>query len=167
MSRTILNIEVGEYVVYPTHGIGILKAVEQHTISDEKVELLVIEFERDKMTLRVPAPKAEHCGLRPLSSPELMHEVMETLSIRTKPKRNNLWSRRAQEYATKINSGVPRSIAEVLRELYKSPSISDQSFSERQIYQTALERLVHELAMVHNIDERSAAQLIEKKLDAA
>jgi CarD family transcriptional regulator len=92
---------------------------------------------------------------------------METLSIRTKPKRNNLWSRRAQEYATKINSGVPRSIAEVLRELYKSPSISDQSFSERQIYQTALERLVHELAMVHNIDERSAAQLIEKKLDAA
>ena len=163
MGANNLNINVGEYVVYPTHGVGQLKALEQHTIGEEFVELLVIEFQRDRMTLRLPMLKAKKSGLRPLSTPQAMEEVMETLSIKTKPKRI-IWGRRAQEYEVKINSGSPSSIAEVLRELHKSQKSSEQSFSERQIYQAALERLVREFAVVANIDEGSATQLIEQRL---
>ena len=113
------NFKVGEYVVYPAHGVGRLTGYEAHTIAGSELELLVINFEKDKMVLRLPKEKAENAGLRSLSSKNEMDEALRMLSVRTKPRRV-MWSRRAQEYETKINSGLPTSIAEVIRDLYLS-----------------------------------------------
>jgi CarD family transcriptional regulator len=161
-----LEFEIGDYVVYPTHGVGRVVGVEQQTISEMDVELIVIKFEKDRMTLRVPVAKAQNSGLRRLSSRKLMDTALTTLRGRSRVKRT-MWSRRAQEYEAKINSGDPVSIAEVVRDLHRGEDQPDQSYSERQMYQAALDRLARELAALEKIDEVAAAAKLEKLLSAA
>ena len=161
-------IEFGaaDYVVYPTHGVGRVLGVEKQEISGHTLELIIIKFEKDRMTLRVPVGKAQASGLRKLSSRKMMDTALATLKGRSRVKRT-MWSRRAQEYEAKINSGDPVSIAEVVRDLHRNPDQPDQSYSERQMYQAALDRLVRELAAVEKIDETMAAHKLEELLTAA
>ena len=161
-------IEFGtaDYVVYPTHGVGRVLGIEKQEISGHILELIIIKFEKDRMTLRVPVGKAQASGLRKLSSRKMMDTALATLKGRSRVKRT-MWSRRAQEYEAKINSGDPVSIAEVVRDLHRNPDQPDQSYSERQMYQAALERLVRELAAVERIDETAAAHKLEELLTAA
>jgi CarD family transcriptional regulator len=161
-----LEFSPADFVVYPTHGVGRIVKVEQREISGFKLDLFVIEFEKDRMTLRVPVGKAGAVGMRRLSSPQTMRSALETLKGRARIKRT-MWSRRAQEYEAKINSGNPISIAEVLRDLHRNAGQPDQSYSERQIYEAALDRLARELAAVERIDEESATKRLEKVLQAA
>ncbi len=156
----------GDYVVYPTHGVGKVCAIETQRIAGCELELFVITFDRDRMTLRVPVPKAKGSGLRRLSSRKVMEAALSTLRGRARVKRT-MWSRRAQEYEAKINSGDPVSIAEVVRDLHRNANQPDQSYSERQIYEAALERLAAELAAVERIERAQATQKLEKLLDAA
>jgi len=158
--------KVGDYVVYPAHGVGRIETVETHKISGFEVELYTISFEKERMTLKVPTAKAEKAGLRRLSSKDRIKTAMETLKGRSRIKRT-MWSRRAQEYEAKINSGDPVSIAEVVRDLHRSDDQPEQSYSERQIYQAALERLARELAAVEKIDEVKATERLEKVLSKA
>ena len=155
-----------DYVVYPTHGVGKILRIEKQEISGTKLELFVIEFEKDKMTLRVPLAKVQSVGMRRLSSPQKMKSALATLKGRARVKRA-MWSRRAQEYEAKINSGDPVSIAEVVRDLHRNAGQPDQSYSERQIYEAALDRLARELAAVESIDETAAPQKLAKMLRAA
>lgn len=161
-----LEFVAGDYVVYPTHGVGKVLGVETEEISGHSLEVVVIKFDKDRMTLRVPTSKAQNSGLRKLSSRKVMDNALTTLKGRSRAKRT-MWSRRAQEYEAKINSGDPVSIAEVLRDLHRSTGQGEQSYSERQIYQAALDRLTRELAAVEAIDEDSAAQRLEELLKAA
>ena len=156
----------GDFVVYPTHGVGKIRGVETQEIAGQKLRLFVIVFDKERMTLRVPVSKASDAGLRRLSSRKVMDTALKTLRGRSRVKRT-MWSRRAQEYEAKINSGDPVSIAEVLRDLHRKEDQPDQSYSERQIYQAALERLVRELAVVEKIDEEAAVERLEKMLHAA
>ena len=155
-----------DYVVYPTHGVGRVMGVEKQEISGHTLELIIIKFEKDRMTLRVPVDKAQASGLRKLSSRKMMDTALATLKGRSRVKRT-MWSRRAQEYEAKINSGDPVSIAEVVRDLHRNADQPDQSYSERQMYQAALDRLVRELAAVEKIDETAAAHKLEELLTAA
>lgn len=155
-----------DYVVYPTHGVGKVLKIEKQEVAGMKLELVVIEFERDKMILRVPLGKVQAVGMRKLSSPQKMKSALATLKGRARVKRT-MWSRRAQEYEAKINSGDPVSIAEVVRDLHRSADQPDQSYSERQIYEAALDRLVREFAAVEHIDEVAATERLEKMLQAA
>ncbi len=156
----------GDYVVYPTHGVGKVTGVETQEISGQKLKLFVIQFEKERMTLRVPVQKAQNSGLRSLSTHKVMESALKTLRGRSRAKRT-MWSRRAQEYEAKINSGNPVSVAEVVRDLHRDETQPDQSYSERQMYQAAFERLVRELAAVEKIDEDVATQRMEKVLRAA
>ncbi len=156
----------GDYVVYPTHGVGKVLGVETQEVSGQQLKLFVISFSRDRMTLRVPTIKAEMSGLRRLSSRKMMDTALMALKGRARVKRT-MWSRRAQEYEAKINSGAPISIAEVVRDLHRNAGQPDQSFSERQIYEAALDRLACELAAVEKIDKDKATQKLEKLLKAA
>jgi CarD family transcriptional regulator len=156
----------GDYVVYPTHGVGRVMGVEQEEISGYKLDLIVIKFEQDRMTLRVPVNKAKKSGLRKLSTRKVMDTALATLKGRSRAKRT-MWSRRAQEYEAKINSGDPVSIAEVVRDLYRADDQPEQSYSERQMYQAALERLAREFAAMEKIDEERAAEKLEEVLRAA
>ncbi len=160
------NYREGDYVVYPVHGVGRLIGFENYEVEGHKVELMIIHFERERMTLRLPYAKASAAGLRPLSTHDDMLGAME--GLKSKPKvRRTMWSRRAQEYETKINSGDPRFIAEVIRDLYRSTTQPDQSYSERQIYQAAMERFARELAVVESIDEQAAVVRVESYMRAA
>ena len=161
-----LKFNIGDHVVYPAHGVGKLVCIESHEIAGTEIKLLVIDFEREKMTLRIPMTKAYNSGLRALSSIQDMESLLKTLSIKARPKKI-MWGRRAQEYENKINSGDLNSLADVLRELYDRNGDIDQSYSERQIYQVALERLTRELTIVAAVDEKSAVQMIEQHLSAA
>jgi CarD family transcriptional regulator len=156
----------GDFVVYPTHGVGRVVAIETQQIAGISLPLIVITFDKDRMTLRVPVAKAHNSGLRKLSSRKVMDTALATLKGRSRVKRT-MWSRRAQEYEAKINSGDPVSIAEVVRDLHRGSDQPDQSYSERQIYQAALDRLARELAAVERIDEQVAAQRLEEMLKAA
>jgi CarD family transcriptional regulator len=155
-----------DFVVYPTHGVGYIKAIEKQEIEGAKMDLFVINFEKDKMTLRVPVTKASTVGMRKLSSSKVMDTALTTLKGKARAKRT-MWSRRAQEYQAKINSGDPVAIAEVIRDLHRNASQPDQSYSERQIYEAALERLARELAVVEKIGEDLATERLEKVLQAA
>ena len=155
----------GDYVVYPTHGVGKITGIETQEIAGQKLKLFVIEFEKEKMILRVPVSKVDAAGLRRLSTRKIMDSALTTLKGRSRVKRT-MWSRRAQEYEAKINSGDPVSIAEVVRDLHRNAGQPDQSYSERQIYQAALERLSRELAAVEKIGEAEATQKLEKLLAA-
>ena len=166
MSKQVtVEFSQGDHVVYPTHGVGEIIGFEEQSIADMTVKLVVIQFERDRMILRVPENKAKASGLRKLSSKEDMSIALDKLQRRTRAKRA-MWSRRAQEYETKINSGNPATIAEVVRELYRSED-EEQSYSERQMYQTALKRLAREFAVVEKIDEDAAAQRLEEIMKSA
>lgn len=153
--KKIAGFSIGDYVVYPSHGVGKIIAVEEQSVLDVTLELFVIDFEKDKMTLRVPTSKVESVGLRSLSSPELVSKAMTTLKGRARVKRA-MWSRRAQEYEAKINSGDLISIAEVVRDLHRNDEQREQSYSERQLYEAALERLSREVAVVNGVDEMVA-----------
>lgn len=151
----------GDYVVYPAHGVGEIEAIEMHNIGGMDIKLYAIVFEKDRMRLKVPVFKAHASGLRRLSNTGRMQDALKTLQGRAQVRRA-MWSRRAQEYETKINSGDPVSIAEVLRDLKRSNDDSEQSYSERQIYQSALERLAREVAAVEKITEIEATDRLEK-----
>jgi CarD family transcriptional regulator len=161
-----ITFHAGDHVVYPTHGVGKVLGIESQEISGHSLQVITVHFEKDRMTLRVPVSKARNSGLRRLSSRKVMDTALQTLKGRSRVKRT-MWSRRAQEYEAKINSGDPVSIAEVVRDLHRNADQPDQSYSERQIYQAALDRLVRELAAVEDIDEQSATQRLELLLKAA
>lgn len=150
----------GDYVVYPAHGVGQIDGIETTTIGGMKVSLYAITFEKDRMRLKIPVIKAKTSGLRKLSSANRLKDAMKTLQGRARIRRT-MWSRRAQEYELKINSGDPVAIAEVLRDLKRSTDDTEQSYSERQIYQSALQRLAREVAAVQAITEIQAAEKLE------
>ncbi|WP_118135356.1 CarD family transcriptional regulator [Oceanicella sp. SM1341] len=153
-----------DYVVYPAHGVGRILTIEVQEIAGLKMELFVISFEKDKMTLRVPTAKANSVGMRSLSTPDIVGKALETLKGRARVKRA-MWSRRAQEYEQKINSGDLVSIAEVVRDLHRNDDQREQSYSERQLYEAALERLTREVAAVDGVDEQRAAKKVDELLD--
>jgi CarD family transcriptional regulator len=155
------DFQTGDNVVYPVHGVGQIEGIETQTIAGMEVNLYVISFEKDRMRLKIPVKKAETCGLRKLSSSDRIDDAIKTLKGRSRVRRT-MWSRRAQEYETKINSGDPVSIAEVLRDLKRSNDDTEQSYSERQIYQSALERLAREVAAVDETTEDRATERLEE-----
>ncbi|MDO4162559.1 MAG: CarD family transcriptional regulator [Pseudomonadota bacterium] len=144
-----LTFNAGEYVVYPTHGVGKVADVTKQNIAGSELELLVVNFDKDKMTLRIPTSKIQHVGLRKISDDKTMNEAFATLKGKAKV-RKIMWSRRAQEYENKINSGNPVAIAEVIRDLYRNENIAEQSYSERQIYEQAVNRLASEVSVYSN-----------------
>jgi CarD family transcriptional regulator len=157
------GFKTNEFVVYPAHGVGQILAIEDQEIAGAKLELFVINFIKDKMTLRVPTAKVANVGMRKLSEPVLVKKALETLKGRARVKRT-MWSRRAQEYEAKINSGDIVAIAEVVRDLYRSESQPEQSYSERQLYEAALDRLSREIAVVQHVTETEAVKEIESQL---
>jgi CarD family transcriptional regulator len=157
------GFKTNEFVVYPAHGVGQILAIEEQEIAGAKLELFVINFMKDKMTLRVPTAKVTNVGMRKLSEPALVKRALETLKGRARVKRT-MWSRRAQEYEAKINSGDIVAIAEVVRDLYRSESQPEQSYSERQLYEAALDRLSREIAVVQHSTETEAVKEIEAQL---
>ena len=160
------SFEEDDFVVYPTHGVGRILGTEKREVAGMTLEMLVVRFEHDRMTLRVPLEKARSLGLRTLSSKKQMEQAITTLQGKAKVRRA-MWSRRAQEYETKIKSGDPVSIAEVVRDLHRRTNQSEQSYSERQMYQAALERLAREFAAIEKIDQDAAALRLEDLMDAA
>jgi CarD family transcriptional regulator len=157
------GFKTNEFVVYPAHGVGQILAIEDQEIAGAKLELFVINFMKDKMTLRVPTAKVANVGMRKLSEPALVKRALETLKGRARVKRT-MWSRRAQEYEAKINSGDIVAIAEVVRDLYRSESQPEQSYSERQLYEAALDRLSREIAVVQHVTETEAVKEVESQL---
>jgi CarD family transcriptional regulator len=157
------GFKTNEFVVYPAHGVGQILAIEEQEIAGARLELFVINFMKDKMTLRVPTAKVANVGMRKLSEPALVKRALETLKGRARVKRT-MWSRRAQEYEAKINSGDIVAIAEVVRDLYRSESQPEQSYSERQLYEAALDRLSREIAVVQHVTETEAVKEIESQL---
>lgn len=159
------SFSVGDHIVYPKHGVGCITELERQEIAGSSLELYVIRFEKERMTLRVPVNKAETSGMRRLSNDATMRAAFTTLKGKAKIKRT-MWSRRAQEYEAKINSGDLVSIAEVVRDLHRADDQPEQSYSERQIYEAALGRLARELAAVEEIDEAQAVTRLEQELAA-
>ena len=158
-----MDFRPDEFVVYPAHGVGKVVSVEEQEIAGITLELFVISFEKDKMTLRVPTHKATEVGMRSLSSPDVVTRAMTTLKGKAKVKRA-MWSRRAQEYEQKINSGDLIAIAEVVRDLHRTDDQREQSYSERQLYEAALERLTREVAAVNGSDEIDAKKKVSDVL---
>ena len=154
------EFKANDHVVYPTHGVGKIMRVEEQEVAGHKLELFVITFEKDKMTLRVPVAKAKSVGMRKLSSPDVVATALNTLKGRARVKRT-MWSRRAQEYEAKINSGDLVSIAEVVRDLHRASGQPEQSYSERQLYEAALARMAREVAAIERIDEQAAIKRVE------
>jgi len=152
-----------DFVVYPAHGVGRIVSIEEQEVAGVRLELFVISFEKDKMTLRVPTARASEIGMRQLSSPALIDRALETLRGKAKVKRA-MWSRRAQEYEQKINSGELLSIAEVVRDLHRNDEQREQSYSERQLYEAALDRLTREVAAVAGMDEAAAQRKVDEVL---
>lgn len=161
----MVKFKIGEKVVYAAHGVGQIEAVETYKIGGSDVSFYSIGFTKDRMRLKIPVMKAKTSGLRKLCSGERLQDALKTLQGRARIRRT-MWSRRAQEYETKINSGDPISIAEVLRDLKRSNDDHEQSYSERQIYQSALERLAREVAAVKKITEIAATEELETMLTA-
>ena len=155
MSVNTLLFEVGDYVVYPKHGVGRVIELQRSEIAGMQLELYVLRFEKEKMTLRVPTNKAEGVGMRKLSSDKTLKEALQVLTTKPKVKRT-MWSRRAQEYEAKINSGDLVSIAEVTRDLFRPEDQPEQSYSERQIFEAASSRLARELGAMEESDEKTA-----------
>ncbi len=158
-----LDFVAGDFVVYPAHGVGQVEGVEVQKIAGMEITLYTICFEKDRMRLKLPVTKVKASGLRKLSSKDRLKDALATLQGRSQVRRV-MWSRRAQEYEAKINSGDPVSIAEVLRDLKKEGDQGEQSYSERQIYQAALARLAREVAAIEKIDEKKAAEKLEAVL---
>ncbi|WP_299361912.1 CarD family transcriptional regulator [uncultured Paracoccus sp.] len=164
MSKTKKNeFRPDDFVVYPAHGVGRIVSIEEQEVAGLSLEMFVISFEKDKMTLRVPTARATAIGMRGLASPDQIDRAMETLKGKARVKRA-MWSRRAQEYEQKINSGDLMSIAEVVRDLHRNDDQREQSYSERQLYEAALDRLTREVAAVSGIDEGGAQKQVESVL---
>jgi CarD family transcriptional regulator len=157
------EFKAGDFVVYPTHGVGRIQKVDEQEVAGIKLELFVIAFEKDKMILRVPTIKAKAVGMRKLSTPDVVATALNTLRGRARIKRT-MWSRRAQEYEAKINSGDLVSIAEVVRDLHRAGGQPEQSYSERQLYEAALARMAREVAAIERIDEPTAVKRVESAL---
>lgn len=157
------GFKTGEHVVYPSHGVGQITAIEEQEVAGFKLELFVVSFQKDKMTLRVPTAKAASVGLRKLADADAVAKALTTLTGRARVKRT-MWSRRAQEYEAKINSGDLVAIAEVVRDLYRSEAQPEQSYSERQLYEAALDRMTREIAVVDDVTETEALKKIEAQL---
>jgi CarD family transcriptional regulator len=163
MSKKKQDFSPNEFVVYPAHGVGKIVNIETQEVAGFELEMFVVAFEKDKMTLRVPTHKATEVGMRPLSTPDLVAQAFKTLKGKARVKRA-MWSRRAQEYEQKINSGDLIAIAEVVRDLHRHGDQREQSYSERQLYEAALERLTREIAVVQGNDEPSAQKEIDDVL---
>jgi CarD family transcriptional regulator len=159
MATKALAFDVGDYVVYPKHGVGRVVELQNEEIAGMKLQLYVLRFEKERMTLRVPVNKVEAIGMRKLSSDKTLREALDTLKGKPKVKRT-MWSRRAQEYEAKINSGDLVSIAEVTRDLFRADDQPEQSYSERQIFEAASSRLARELAAMEKTDEPTALKKI-------
>jgi CarD family transcriptional regulator len=157
------GFKTSEFIVYPSHGVGQIIAIEEQEVAGAKLELFVINFVKDKMTLRVPIAKVASVGMRKLAEGPLVKRSLETLKGRARIKRT-MWSRRAQEYEAKINSGDIVAIAEVVRDLFRSETQPEQSYSERQLYEAALDRLAREISVVQRITETEAIKEIEAAL---
>ena len=157
------GFKTGEFIVYPAHGVGQITAIEEQNVAGYALELLVINFEQDKMTLRVPVAKIASVGMRKLADAPAVKKALETVRGRPRVKRT-MWSRRAQEYEAKINSGDLIAIAEVVRDLYRSESQPEQSYSERQLYEAALDRMSREIAAVNKCSDTEAIRQIEQNL---
>ncbi|HAE26973.1 MULTISPECIES: CarD family transcriptional regulator [Hyphomonas] len=158
-----LTFGVGQSVVYPAHGVGKITGVEKQTVAGMDLEVYVVAFDQDKMILRVPTNRAEASGMRALAGSKLVEDALKTLGGKARIKRT-MWSRRAQEYEAKINSGDLISIAEVVRDLHRGEDQPEQSYSERQLYESALDRMARELAAVENIDKGSAMEKLAESL---
>ena len=165
MSKKKRDFSPEQFVVYPAHGVGKIVDIETQEVAGVELELFVIAFEKDKMTLRVPTAKATAVGMRPLAGPEVVDKAMTTLKGKAKVKKA-MWSRRAQEYEQKINSGDLIAIAEVVRDLHRTDDQREQSYSERQLYEAALERLTREIAAAGGTDEEAAAAKISGVLES-
>ena len=163
MSKNGHDFSVGDHVVYPAHGVGQVQGIETQEVAGLKLEVYVITFDHEKMTLRVPTAKAKTAGLRPLAETDVVSKALTTLKGRARVKRT-MWSRRAQEYEAKINSGDLISIAEVVRDLHRAENQPEQSYSERQLYESALDRMAREVAAIERIDRDSAVGLLTKSL---
>ena len=157
------GFKTGEFIVYPAHGVGQVVAIEEQEVAGFKLELYVISFAKDKMTLKVPVPKVASVGMRKLAEADVVKKSLDTLAGRARVKRT-MWSRRAQEYEAKINSGDLVAIAEVVRDLYRSDVQPEQSYSERQLYEAALDRMAREIAAVQKLSDADALKLIETQL---
>jgi CarD family transcriptional regulator len=157
------GFKTNEFIVYPAHGVGQILAIEEQEVAGAKLELFVINFVKDKMTLRVPTAKIVSVGMRKLAEGPVVKRALETLKGRARIKRT-MWSRRAQEYEAKINSGDIVAIAEVVRDLFRSDTQPEQSYSERQLYEAALDRLSREIAAVQKVTETEAIKEIEAAL---
>ncbi|MDB5372379.1 MAG: Transcriptional regulator, CarD family, partial [Belnapia sp.] len=161
-----VEFKAGDHVVYPTHGVGTVQGIETMSAAGHSLQVIVVTFDENRMTLRVPVGKAASSGLRKLAGPDSMKEALDTLKGRARIKRT-MWSRRAQEYEAKINSGDPVAIAEVVRDLHRNAGQPDQSFSERQIYEQAMDRLAAELAAIDRTDKAQATTKLLEHLKAA
>jgi CarD family transcriptional regulator len=166
MAAKALSFDVGDFVVYPKHGVGRVVELQNTEIAGTSLDLYVLRFEKERMTLRVPVGKADSVGMRKLSSDKTMRDALETLKGKPKVKRT-MWSRRAQEYEAKINSGDLTSIAEVTRDLFRADDQPEQSYSERQIFEAASSRLARELGAMEEVDEPTALKQIIEILNKA
>ena len=163
MSKSGHEFSVGDHVVYPAHGVGQVQGIETQEVAGLKLEVYVITFDHEKMTLRVPTGKARSSGLRSLAEGNVVNQALTTLKGRARVKRT-MWSRRAQEYEAKINSGDLISIAEVVRDLHRAENQPEQSYSERQLYESALDRMAREVAAIERIDREAAIAMLNKSL---
>ena len=154
------TFNLGDFVVYPAHGVGQVTERQTTTVAGQDLELIAVHFTKDKMTMKIPSTQAVEKGLRQVATPVVMDEVEKVLSKKAKAKRVQ-WSKRCAEYTAKICSGSPLALAEVIRELYKDPAIATQTYSERQLYEKAMGRLVPEYAVIHGIPETEAQAKIE------
>ena len=157
------GFKTGESIVYPAHGVGTITAIEEQEVAGMKLELFVIDFEKDKMRLKVPVAKAMSIGMRKLSETDFVERALKVVQGKARVKRT-MWSRRAQEYDAKINSGDLISIAEVVRDLYRAENQPEQSYSERQLYESALDRMAREVAAIERIDREAAIAMLNKSL---
>lgn len=160
------NFKPGQYIVYPAHGVGQVTGIEQEVIAGFDIEVFVVSFEQDKMTLRVPTIKAANSGMRALSNENILKDAFTTLKGRARIKRT-MWSRRAQEYEAKINSGDLILVSEVVRDLHRGETQPDQSYSERQLYESALDRMVREVAAIKKVDRGIALDEVLETLTKA
>ncbi|MIL09639.1 CarD family transcriptional regulator [Salmonella enterica subsp. enterica] len=157
------GFKTGEFIVYPAHGVGQITTIEEQEVAGYKLELFVIDFQKDKLRLKVPVAKALSIGMRKLSETDYVDRALKVVQGRARIKRT-MWSRRAQEYDAKINSGDLISISEVVRDLFRAENQPEQSYSERQLYEAALDRMAREIAAVNKMSETEAVRLIEVNL---
>ena len=160
------GFKTGESIVYPAHGVGQIVAIEEQEVAGHKLELFVIDFLKDKMRLKVPVAKAASIGMRKLAEEDYVERALKVVQGRARVKRT-MWSRRAQEYDAKINSGDLIAISEVVRDLYRADNQPEQSYSERQLYESALDRMAREVAAIEQIDRDAAIGLLTKSLTKA